>query len=84
MQDVSGLVDRLLGFLELSKDFVTAETLIQLKDLLRRYPHIAEIAIASIAAISPQVGRRLPVQQWNEVPNRPGAGLEVPNAHYAS
>lgn len=52
---MSGLLDRLLGFLELGKDCVTAETLIQMKDLLRRYPHIADVAIASIASISPQV-----------------------------
>ncbi len=38
---MSGLLDRLLGFLELGKDCVTAETLIQMKDLLRRYPHMA-------------------------------------------
>ncbi len=54
VQDVSGLLDRLLGFLELGKDCVTAETLIQMKDLLRRYPDIADVAIASVAAISPQ------------------------------
>jgi Adaptin N terminal region len=55
VQDVSGLLDRLLNFLELGKDCVTAETLIQIKDLLRRYPHIAEVAIASVASISLQV-----------------------------
>ncbi len=56
MQDVSGLLDRLLGFLELGKACVTAETLIQIKDLLRRYPHIADVAIASVASISLQAG----------------------------
>lgn len=55
VQDVTGLLDRLLGFLELGKPSVTAETLIQMKDLLRRYPHIAEVAIASVASISPEV-----------------------------
>ncbi len=55
VQDVTGLLDRLLGFLELGKASVTAETLIQMKDLLRRYPHVAEVAIASVATISPQV-----------------------------
>jgi hypothetical protein len=55
VQDVSGLLDRLLNFLELGKDCVTAETLIQIKDLLRRYPHIADVAIASVASISLQV-----------------------------
>jgi len=35
VQDVSGLLDRLLGFLELGKDCVTAETLIQMKVWIR-------------------------------------------------
>ena len=53
MQDVAGIVERLLGFLEMGKDHVTAETLIQIKDLLRRYPDVAEAALAAVAAISP-------------------------------
>lgn len=55
MQDVSGLLDRLLGFLELGKACVTSETLIQIKDVLRRYPHVAEVAISSLNSLSPQV-----------------------------
>ena len=50
---MAGIVERLLGFLEMGKDHVTAETLIQIKDLLRRYPDVAEAALAAVAAISP-------------------------------
>jgi hypothetical protein len=53
--DVAGIVDRLLGFLEVGKEFVTAETLIQIKDLLRRFPDIAPVVIAALSSISPQV-----------------------------
>ena len=60
MQDVGGIVERLLGFLETGRGFVTAEAVIQLKDLLRRYPAIAEASLSSISAISPEVQR--PVQ----------------------
>lgn len=31
MQDVPGLVERLLGFLDIGKDFVTAETIVQVR-----------------------------------------------------
>ena len=31
MQDVGGIVERLLGFLEMGRDHVTAETLIQVQ-----------------------------------------------------
>ncbi|KAK9817308.1 hypothetical protein WJX72_012438 [[Myrmecia] bisecta] len=53
VQDVAGIVERLLGFLEIGKDFITAETIIQIKDLVRRYPDIAEACISSVASISP-------------------------------
>lgn len=55
MQDVGGIVERLLGFLETGRDFVTAEAIIQLKDLLRRYPAIAEASLSSVSSISPEV-----------------------------
>lgn len=54
VEDVPALLDRLIGFLELDKPCVTEETLIQLKDVLRRYPHVAEVAIASLNSLSPQ------------------------------
>lgn len=50
---MGGIVERLMGFLEMGKDHVTAETLIQIKDLLRRYPDCAEAALQAVAAISP-------------------------------
>lgn len=55
MQDVDGIVERLLGFLDTGKAYVTAEAVIQIKDLLRRYPAIAEACLASISSIAPEV-----------------------------
>ena len=55
VQEVGGIVERLLGFLEIDKPFVTAEALIQIADLLRRYPEMAEVSISSVSLISPQV-----------------------------
>ena len=55
VQDVGGIVERLLGFLETGRDFVTAEAVIQLKDLLRRYPAIAEASLSSVSNITPEV-----------------------------
>ncbi|KAL4434249.1 hypothetical protein ABPG75_000690 [Micractinium tetrahymenae] len=49
--DVNGILDRLLLFLGYEKDYVTAETLIQMTDVLRRYPDAAEACVESIAAI---------------------------------
>ena len=54
VQDVGGIVERLLGFLETGRDFVTAEAVIQLKDLLRRYPAIAEASLSSVSSITPE------------------------------
>ena len=48
-------MERLLGFLEVGKPHVTAETMIQIKDLLRRYPDIAAACISSIAAVNLEV-----------------------------
>ena len=59
VQDVPGLVERLLGFLDIGKDFVTAETIVQVKDLARKYPDIAEVCVGSISSISLEV--HLPV-----------------------
>lgn len=52
---MGGIVERLLGFLETGRDFVTAEAIIQLKDLLRRYPAIAEASLSSVSNIAPEV-----------------------------
>eukprot|EP00878_Enallax_costatus_P027330 GHUV01029406.1.p1 GENE.GHUV01029406.1~~GHUV01029406.1.p1 ORF type:complete len:554 (+),score=105.09 GHUV01029406.1:514-2175(+) len=43
VSDVNGIVERLLMFLESGYDHIVAETLIQLKDLLRRYPDLGEV-----------------------------------------
>lgn len=43
VSDVNGIVERLLVFLESGYDHIIAETLVQLKDLLRRYPDLGEV-----------------------------------------
>lgn len=43
VSDVNGLVERLLMFLESGYDHIVAETLIQLRDLLRRHPDLGEV-----------------------------------------
>nr|GEV80855.1 beta-adaptin-like protein A [Tanacetum cinerariifolium] len=50
--DVNAIVDRLLQFLEMEKDYVTAETLVLVKDLLRKYPQWSHDCIAVIGNIS--------------------------------
>jgi hypothetical protein len=54
--NVEGILDRLLLFLGYEKDYVTAETLIQMTNVLRRYPDAAEACVDSVAAIDPEVG----------------------------
>ncbi|BDA42681.1 beta-adaptin-like protein A [Coccomyxa sp. Obi] len=54
VQDVGGIIERLLGFLETGKSFVTAEAVIQIKDLLRRFPSFAEACLASVSSIAPE------------------------------
>ena len=61
VQDASDITERLLGFLEVGKAHITAEALIQVKDLLRKYPHIAEACLASISATSMEVSRSSPL-----------------------
>nr|GLL38109.1 beta-adaptin-like protein A isoform X2 [Ipomoea trifida] len=50
--DVNAIVDRLLQFLEMEKDHVTAETLVLVKDLLRKYPQWSHDCIAVVGNIS--------------------------------
>ncbi|GER32517.1 AP-2 complex subunit beta-1 [Striga asiatica] len=50
--DVNAIVDRLLQFLEMEKDHVTAETLVLVKDLLRKYPQWSQDCIAVVGNIS--------------------------------
>ncbi|CAH9074188.1 unnamed protein product [Cuscuta europaea] len=46
--DVNAIVDRLLQFLEMEKDHVTAEALVLVKDLLRKYPQWSHDCIAVV------------------------------------
>ncbi|KAE9609161.1 putative beta-adaptin appendage subdomain, AP complex subunit beta [Lupinus albus] len=50
--DVNAIVDRLLQFLEMEKDYVTSETLVLVKDLLRKYPQWSQDCIAVVGNIS--------------------------------
>ncbi|XP_073129436.1 beta-adaptin-like protein A [Henckelia pumila] len=50
--DVNAIVDRLLQFLEMEKEHVTAETLVLVKDLLRKYPQWSHDCIAVVGNIS--------------------------------
>ncbi|KAG8381866.1 hypothetical protein BUALT_Bualt05G0017400 [Buddleja alternifolia] len=50
--DVNAIVDRLLQFLEMEKEHVTAETLVLVKDLLRKYPQWSQDCIAVVGNIS--------------------------------
>ncbi|GAB4816706.1 hypothetical protein N2152v2_003752 [Parachlorella kessleri] len=50
--DVEGILDRLLLFLGYEKDYVTAETLIQMTNVLRRYPDAADACVDSVAALN--------------------------------
>jgi hypothetical protein len=43
VSDVNGVVERLLLFLDSSYSHIVAETLVQLKDLLRRYPDLGAV-----------------------------------------
>ena len=44
-----------VGLLDIGKDFVTAETIVQVKDLARKYPDIAEVCVGSVSNISLEV-----------------------------
>ncbi|KAA3477579.1 beta-adaptin-like protein A isoform X2 [Gossypium australe] len=50
--DVNAIVDRLLQFLEMEKDYVTAEALVLVKNLLRKYPQWSHDCIAVVGSIS--------------------------------
>ena len=79
VQDVGGIVERLLGFLETGRDFVTAEAVIQLKDLLRRYPAIAEASLSSVSSITPEASVWPPLRQpLQELPGLRGLGASTP------
>lgn len=46
--NVQGIIERLLLFLESGCDAVVSEALIAMKDLLRRYPDVAEVVVAQV------------------------------------
>jgi len=52
-EDVSDIVDRLLQFLEMNTDHITAETLKLTKDLVRRYPQRAEEFVRAVESVEP-------------------------------
>lgn len=87
VQDVPGLVERLLGFLDIGKDFVTAETIVQVKDLARKYPDIAEVCVGSVSNISLEVGPSprplsLPPSHLFSLPCHPRHPLHLLCWHY--
>lgn len=49
--DMSGIVERLIGFLDYGDQEIISETIVQMKDLLRRYPDVSEVCIPSISSI---------------------------------
>jgi hypothetical protein len=61
VSDVNGLVERLLMFLESGYDHIVAETLIQLRDLLRRYPDLGEVS-GALDYLRPAAHQRL---EWH-------------------
>ena len=76
---MGGIVERLLGFLETGRDFVTAEAVIQLKDLLRRYPAIAEASLSSVSSITPEAIVWPPLRQpLQELPGLRDLGASTP------
>ncbi|GAX84188.1 hypothetical protein CEUSTIGMA_g11611.t1 [Chlamydomonas eustigma] len=50
--DVSGIIERLLLFLDAGSEALTAEALVQMKDLLRRYPDIAQVCLPQLSELS--------------------------------
>lgn len=48
MQQSGGIIERLLGFLEVGKDHVTAEAIIQIAHVLRCFPDIAEVGTENL------------------------------------
>lgn len=54
--EVAGIVERLLIFLESGCDAVVSEALVVTKDLLRRFPDMAEVVVAQVMAAVTQPG----------------------------
>ena len=54
-QSVEGIVDRLLQFVDHGADYVTAETLIAIKDIVRKHPRYANECISAIAGMEAEI-----------------------------
>ena len=52
---MNGILDRLLMFLGMERGHVTAEVLVQMTHVLRRYPDAAEACVDAVAAIPQEV-----------------------------
>ncbi|EFJ51657.1 hypothetical protein VOLCADRAFT_56821 [Volvox carteri f. nagariensis] len=50
--DSGGIVERLLMFLDGSSEHLVAEALVQLKDVLRRYPDVAHVCVGSLGDLA--------------------------------
>ena len=54
-QSVEGIVDRLLQFVDHGADYVTAETLIAIKDIVRKHPRYANECISAITGMEAEI-----------------------------
>lgn len=50
-QNVAGIVDRLLQFIEYNQEHITAETLVQVKDLVRKHPRWIDQCVVAVSGI---------------------------------
>ncbi|KAJ9512707.1 hypothetical protein QJQ45_019004, partial [Haematococcus lacustris] len=57
--DAAGIIERLLGLLESHCEVVVCEALVQMKDLLRRYPDMAEVVVSQVMATASGRGEAL-------------------------
>ncbi|KAJ9512205.1 hypothetical protein QJQ45_012748 [Haematococcus lacustris] len=57
--DAAGIIERLLGLLESHCEVVVCEALVQMKDLLRRYPDMAEVVVSQVMATASGRGEPL-------------------------
>ena len=62
--DVSGIIERLLLFLDSGSEALTAEALVQMKDLLRRYPDMAQVWGSVRYKVDEDVDRESRGREW--------------------
>ncbi|KAG1664607.1 hypothetical protein FOA52_004482 [Chlamydomonas sp. UWO 241] len=53
VSDVGGVIERLVMFLDSGGEHLTAETLVQLKDVLRRYPDVVMACLTQLNDLTP-------------------------------